>query len=286
LSGENGSPLFYYLYKKNMIKNVLPFFLDGGIETISSTGGGTKTWSGKSSFVEVSGTTACTLSIGDQDENGRPIKHGTMLVVTKTGASGQIDVDPSSDFTGDNVFSLNTVRDAVLLMYKGPSTSNALGEWIPLTRFEVDTDTLFAGGSVTGATTFSSDVTLGDGRADKVEINGKLVQGNISQTDLDAQSGTISAANFLTGVVVHTSVSEAGVITFDTAANLISGLELQADNQVAKCLYINDGNQNVTLNGGSPTGVTYVNNPTVAAEGAATLVVRRTGATAVSVYIV
>jgi len=148
-----------------MIKNVLPFFLDGGIETISSTGGGTKTWSGKSSFVEVSGTTACTLSIGDKDENGKPIKHGTMLVVTKTGATGNIDVDPTSDFTGDDTFRLSTSRDAVLLLYKGPSSSNVLGEWIPLTRFEADTvnTSEFDGGTVAGATTFSSLITMTGG---------------------------------------------------------------------------------------------------------------------------
>lgn len=194
-----------------MIKNVLPFFLDGGIETISSTGGGTKTWSGKSSFVEVSGTTACTLSIGDQDENGKPIKHGTMLVVTKTGASGQIDVDPSSDFTGDNVFSLNTVRDAVLLMYKGPSTSNALGEWIPLTRFEVDTDTLFSGGSVTGATTFSSLVTMSSGF--------KLGIGATGTFDVVSTTAATESTNRATGVTLN---QVAGLVQTN-AASIASG---------------------------------------------------------------
>ena len=140
--------------------------------------------------------------------------------------------------------------------------------------------------TVSGVTALNGDVTLGNAQGDKVEIAGKLVQGSITQTDIDAQSATLSAANFLTGVVVHTSETGAGEITFDTAANLISTLELEADNEVAKCLYINDGNQNVTLNGGTPAGVTYVNNPTIAAEGAATLVVRRTGSAAVSVYIV
>lgn len=140
--------------------------------------------------------------------------------------------------------------------------------------------------TVSGATLLDGDVTLGDAQADKVEIAGKLVQGNITQTDIDTQSHTLLAAQFLTGVFVHTSVTGAGEITFDTAANLISALELEANNEVAKCLYINDGNQNVTLNGGTPSGVTYVNNPTIAAEGAATLVVRRTGSAAVAVYIV
>jgi hypothetical protein len=132
----------------------------------------------------------------------------------------------------------------------------------------------------------SGDSTLGDSNSDKVEINGKLVQGSITQTDVDAQDHTLTAADFLTGIVVHTTVTGAGSVTFDTGANLCSTLELEANNEVATCLYINDGNQNVTLNGGTPTGVTYVNNPTIAAGSAATLVVRRTAADTVSVYII
>jgi hypothetical protein len=196
-----------------MIKNVLPFFLDGGIETISSTGGGTKTWSGKSSFVEVSGTTACTLSIGDKDENGKPIKHGTMLVVTKTGATGQITVDPTSDFTGDDAFNLNTIRDAILFMYKGPSSSNVLGEWIPLTRFELDTNTIFTGGTVSGATTFSSSatfngsVTLGNEDSDTLTINSEiLLAGDPPLVTTDSASGTVA--------ISANSVDAAGVLSF------------------------------------------------------------------------
>jgi hypothetical protein len=189
-----------------MIKNVLPFFLDGGIETISSIGGGTKTWSGKSSFVEVSGTIPCTLSIGDKDENGKPIKHGTMLVVTKTGATGQISVDPTSDFTSDDTFSLSTSRDAILFMYKGPSSSNVLGEWIPLTRFEVDTST-FTGGVVSGVTTFNNNVTLGSEDSDILTINSEiLLAGDPPSVTTDSASGTVT--------ISANSVDAAGVLSF------------------------------------------------------------------------
>ena len=134
--------------------------------------------------------------------------------------------------------------------------------------------------------TITSDVTLGTANTHKVEINGKLIKGNITQVDVDTQSHTLTASEFRSGIVVHTSETGAGEITFDTGTALCTTLELQSDNQVATCLYINDGDQDVTLNGGTPAGVTYVNNPTIAAGSAATLVVRRTAANTVSVYII
>jgi hypothetical protein len=254
-----------------MSKHIFPLILDGALQAVSASGSSTA-WDGKTSYVEVDSSGGNeTITIAD---GSLP---GTLVTVIKKGATNVITVNPASDFATDQP-SVALAEDNEMCTFFWDDS-----KWRVFNQAEGG---LFNGGTVANSTTFSSDVTLGDANADKVEINGKLVQGNITQTDLDAQSGTISAANFLTGVVLHTSVSGAGVITFDTAANLISGLELEADNEVAKCLYINDGNQNVTLNGGSPTGVTYVNNPTVAAEGAATLVVRRTGSAAVSVYIV
>lgn len=270
-----------------MIKNVLPFFLDGGIQEAS----GATYWNGTSSFVESTGNAAVVVDV--KSPSGRPVKPGTLLTVTNRGGT-IVSVSPLADFSAnDDTININDSGASVLLMFKGPSDTNKLGEWVVLSKFQADTDTdtVFTGGTVSGATTFESgvtlesDATLGDSNSDKVEVNGKLVKGNITVTDVDAQNHTLTAAEFLTGIVLHTSVTGAGSITFDTAANLISTLELEADNEVATCLYINDGTENVTLNGGTPSGVTYVNNPTIAAEGSATLVVRRTGASAVQVII-
>ena len=264
-----------------MIKNVLPFFLDGGIQQIA----GSQFWNGTSSFVESTANAALVVDV--KSPSGKPAKPGTLLVVTNRGGS-DVYVAPIADFsTNDNTIDIDDSGDSVLLMFKGPSDTNKLGEWVVLSKFQADTDTntVFTGGTVSGATSFTNDVTIGDSNSDKVEVNGKLVKGNITVTDVDAQNHTLTAAEFLTGIVLHTSVTGAGSITFDTAANLISTLELESDNEVATCLYINDGAENVTLNGGTPAGVTYVNNPTIAAEGSATLVVRRTGASAVQVII-
>ena len=114
---------------------------------------------------------------------------------------------------------------------------------------------------------------------------GQIPLQGIGLTNEDAQNATITAAEFATGLILHTSATGAGAVTLDTAANLIAGLGLTADNMSARCYYVNDGNQDVTLNEAA-TGVTYLNNPTVAAEPGVTMVVRRTGAAAVSVFYV
>lgn len=130
------------------------------------------------------------------------------------------------------------------------------------------------------------DITLGDSSIyDKVEINGKLIQGNVTVTDVDTQNHTLTAAEFRGGIVVHTSNTGAGTITFDNATNLRSILELSSDDEVAKCLYVNDGDQDVTLNGGTPEGVVYKTNPTIPPGGTATLMVRRESSGTMEVYI-
>ena len=244
--------------------------LDGAQQSVTAAGGSTA-WNGLTSYVEVTADADETITLA------AAALPGTLVTVIKNGASNTITVDPSADFDSD--------QDTVALAEDNEMCTFFWdnSKWRVFNQAEGG---MFNGGTVANATTFEGDVDLGNAQADKVEINGKLVQGNITQTDADSQDHTITAAEFLTGVVVHTSATGAGEITFDTAANLIATLELESDDEVAKCLYINDGDQNVTLNGGSPSGVTYVNNPTIAAEGAATLVVRRTGAAAVSVYII
>ena len=104
--------------------------------------------------------------------------------------------------------------------------------------------------------------------------------------DEDAQNVTLSAAEFRKGLVVHTSTAGEGTVTMDTAANLIATLGLSANNMTAHCYYINDGNQNVLVSGAA-TGVTYADTGCKIKENcAATILVRRTGASAVTVYVI
>ena len=124
--------------------------------------------------------------------------------------------------------------------------------------------------------TFTGGVKVNDGRIREV----------LTLVDNDAQANALSAAEIKSGLVVHTSVTGGGDVTPDTAANIISTLPLDADGQCVKCYYINDGNQTLTVQGSS-TGITYADSgQTIAANEAAILLFRRTGAAAVTVYVI
>jgi len=101
------------------------------------------------------------------------------------------------------------------------------------------------------------------------------------------QDRTLLAAEIKGGIVVHTTTSGAGddEVTTDTAANIIAGIPLTADNQCVKCYYINDGDQEMTFVG--DTGVTILDNTQLCPpQGGTTLIFRRTGGSAVTMYMI
>ena len=99
-------------------------------------------------------------------------------------------------------------------------------------------------------------------------------------------SKTASIAFDTNAQFTATSATGGGTITIDTTANLISGLGLTSDNQCATCVYINDGNQDVTMSG-SVTGVSYADTGAQIKEnGSALLMVRRLTSTTVKMYII
>ena len=117
-------------------------------------------------------------------------------------------------------------------------------------------------------------------------MGGGVMVEYLEATDEDAQNVALSVAEFRKGIVVHTSTTGAGAVTMDTAANLVAGLGLSANNMTAHCYYINDGNQDVAFSGAA-TGVTYADTGCKIKENCAgTILVRRTGASAVTVYII
>lgn len=126
--------------------------------------------------------------------------------------------------------------------------------------------------------------------AKNCKLSGRLVE-TLSATDVDAQNNTLTIAQIVAGIVVHTSVTGAGTITVDTAANIIAGSTggagaLTVDNQCISCLYINDGNQTLTF-GGSPTGITYADTgQTIAPDESAIVYFRRTSGSTVTVYCI
>lgn len=109
----------------------------------------------------------------------------------------------------------------------------------------------------------------------------------MTPTDVDAQDNTLSAAQILGGVVVHTSATAGGTVTLDTAANIVAGIPLDADGQCVACWYINDGNQTLTFaNDGGSTAVVADTGQTIATNESALLLFRRVNATSVVMYMV
>lgn len=111
----------------------------------------------------------------------------------------------------------------------------------------------------------------------------------MSFVDVDSQNSTFTAAQIAGGIVVHTSVTAGGTVTFDTAANIIAGSggvgALTENGQCIKVYYINDGTQVLTF--AVNTGVTIADTgQTIAADEAAIILIRRTSATTVTAYII
>tara|TARA_R110000737_G_scaffold349873_1_gene387201 strand:- start:830 stop:1129 length:300 start_codon:yes stop_codon:yes gene_type:complete len=96
---------------------------------------------------------------------------------------------------------------------------------------------------------------------------------------------TLAAEDIKGGINVHTSVTGGGTVTADTAANIIAKVPLTEDGQCIVSYYVNDGNQTATFAVAAGTTITNVAN-TVATNEAATLIWRRTSATAVVLTIV
>ena len=162
--------------------------------------------------------------------------------------------------------------------------------------FEDDESNPFQAFYVSGALdnfNYGSDLTgsvfINSGSAhlgDSLFMGGGPIIEYVQATDEDAQNVSLTAAEFKQGLVVHTSTGGSGTVTMDTAANLISTLELTADNMTAHCYYINDGNQDVAFSGAA-SGVTYANTSAkVKQNQGAQVLVRRTGAAAVTVYLI
>ena len=119
-----------------------------------------------------------------------------------------------------------------------------------------------------------------------LNINSGRLRQVLTVTDVDARHNTeVTAAQINGGIVVHTSATGAGNVTFTDAANIISGCSLDSDGQCIKLYYINDGNQELTLADSSRGDTTIADTGnTILENEAAILLIRRTSATAVKVF--
>ena len=126
--------------------------------------------------------------------------------------------------------------------------------------------------------------TRGGTNATKVQNLNRVTE-VLTVTDDDSRNMTLAAEDIKGGINVHTSVTGGGTVTADTAANIIAKVPLTEDGQCIVSYYVNDGDQTATFAVASGTTITNVAN-TVATNEAATLIWRRTSATAVVLTIV
>ena len=143
-----------------------------------------------------------------------------------------------------------------------------------------------------GALVTAGNLTVTAGTTYLRGTTGMVPYQGAAATSADDTS-VVTAANVLTGIVVCTPGAARSKAT-DTAANFVSGLSLGVDGDSFDFSFINlattDG-RIVTLTAG--TGITLVGNPIIAARddannavsvGVGEFRVRRTGATAVTIY--
>jgi hypothetical protein len=145
----------------------------------------------------------------------------------------------------------------------------------------------------TGAITASAGLTATTGGV-TVTAGGLLVTAGrirevLTPADVDTQDNTLTVAQIVGGMVVHTSTTGGGTVTTDTAVNIIAGAggvgALTADGQTIICYYINDGDQTLTLAGGND--VTFADvGQTIAASESALVLFRRVTSSTVAAYIV
>lgn len=113
-----------------MIKNVTPFFLDGGVQN-ATAGTSEVTWNGTSSFVTIAASGPRNFILPNS-VGSKKIPFGTMVVVVKSdNNSNAITVNPTSDVsTSVPSVVLSGQYQTCMFMFKGPSGStNTIGEW-------------------------------------------------------------------------------------------------------------------------------------------------------------
>lgn len=118
------------------LKNhIFPLFLKGDAQVIASGNSATVDWNGKTSFIHVddADTAITSLTLGNADEDGLPIKEGTMVVVRNT-AAVTAAVDTSATFitdTDEDVYTLAADEDATF-MFLGYDTDGTEAGWVLL----------------------------------------------------------------------------------------------------------------------------------------------------------
>lgn len=126
------------------------------------------------------------------------------------------------------------------------------------------------------------------GDTDCVEFPAGRVSQLASTTDIDTQNGTMTAAAIAGGIIIHTSNTAGGTLTFDTAANIIAAVpSLATLGATYDFIVVNDGDQTVTLaNDAGPTVTISDTGQTIAINESALIRLINTGTGALAAHVV
>ncbi len=214
---------FTIFTKKTMIKNVIPFFLDGGIQEENTNAN----WNGTSSFVSVStGSGTREINLNSTDSYGRPVKHGVMVTVVKSDTeSGQVKVVMDPDFSADGDLDevlLYRTGQSAMFLFKDSNVQGRTGEWVVLSNVAIPDNiatnasaALKAGvNTFINTNSFNADVNIGNADSDNLKINSEIVLTGTAPTIV------ATAVGGGTAVLSDESTDAAGIITFaNTWAN-------------------------------------------------------------------
>jgi len=112
--------------------------------------------------------------------------------------------------------------------------------------------------------------------------SGRINHALVTRVDIDAQNGTLTAANVRTGFIVHTTVTGAGTITCPTGVALEAEFPDMTVGDCVEMYYLNDGTQTATLTGAA--GTTALSAQTIATLQGRTFVFRKTATDAFDVF--
>jgi len=129
------------------------------------------------------------------------------------------------------------------------------------------TSTLSGATTISGALTLSGTTTTISGTA---KTTNPVV--TLTNTDIDAQNATPTAAQMLGGMITHTSVTGAGTCTVPLGTDMSAGVASATGSSIT-WLYYNDGSQTVTIT--ANTGHTLVGGTAAVTTGKHMLVTSR-----------
>ena len=187
-------------------------------------------------------------------------------------------MDRNIDLEGSDVIVNSLISDTGLTATAGGVTVTAGGVGVTAGGIAV------AAGGI-GVTAGGVNVTAGG-----VNVVAGRIREGLGHVNVDARHHILRVADVNAGILVHTSETGAGTLTMPVAADIIGGVtgsgQLVNNGDCVKVYYINDGNQTVTVAADSGATCT-INNAanTILTNEGATLLLRRTSGTALTVYI-